>query len=137
MQPLAIALGVDLGDSISLEQLSRRAGVDSALIQSLISEKVEARGAELESVMADVLYEGYIENHRMQLERLHSHDGLRIPSSFDFRGLGGLSSEMVERLERAQPPTFGDARRINGITTAGLTALLVSLKSQAGSPSFT
>lgn len=133
----ALALGVDLGDSISLEQLSKRAGVDSGLIESFISEKVEAQGVELESVMADVLYEGYIQNHQTQLERLHSHDGLRIPSSFDFRGLGGLSTEMAERLERAQPPTFGDARRIKGITAAGLSALLVSLKSHAGSPSFT
>jgi tRNA uridine 5-carboxymethylaminomethyl modification enzyme len=133
----ALAVGSDLGDSISLEQLSRRAGVGPDVISSLISEKVDAVGAELESVMADVLYEGYIENHRSQLERLHSHDGLKIPSQFDFRSLGGLSTEMVERLERAQPITFGDARRINGITTAGLTALLVSLKCQSRSNSFT
>ncbi len=82
---------------------------------------------DLQSVLADVLYEGYIENHKIQTERLYHHDSLRIPEEFNFRGLGGLSSEMVERLERAQPGTFGDARRVAGMTSAGLTALLVNL----------
>lgn len=133
----SVAVGADLGDSFSLEQLSRRAGVGPELIGALILENTAAIGTELESVMADVLYEGYIDNHRNQVERLHTHDGLRIPRQFDYRSLGGLSSEMVERLERAQPTTFGDARRINGITTAGLTALLVSLKCQPRAASFT
>ena len=66
-------------------------------------------------------------NHKAQTERLYHHDALRIPDQYDFRGLGGLSSEMIERLERAQPGTFGDARRIAGMTSAGLTALLVNL----------
>lgn len=133
----SVAVGADLGDSFSLEQLSRRAGVGPELIGALILENTAAIGTELESVMADVLYEGYIDNHRNQVERLHTHDGLRIPRQFDYRSLGGLSSEMVERLERSQPTTFGDARRINGITTAGLTALLVSLKCQPRAASFT
>ena len=124
----SLAVGADLGDSISLLQLSKRAGVGVDLINSLIPQPLgvlELR--ELQSVLADELYEGYIENHRAQASRLYSHDGLRIPEEFDFRDLGGLSSEMVERLERAQPGTFGDARRIPGMTSAGLTALLVNL----------
>ena len=124
----SLAVGGDLGDSISLVQLSKRAGVGVDLINSLIPQPLgvlELR--DLQSVLADELYQGYIENHRSQAERLYSHDALRIPEEFDFRDLGGLSSEMVERLERAQPGTFGEARRIPGMTSAGLTALLVNL----------
>jgi len=41
---------------------------------------------------------------------------------------------MVERLERAQPETFGDARRVAGMTSAGLSALLVNLTVANASP---
>ena len=125
---VSLAVGSDLGDSVTLEQLSKRAGVGPDLIGSLLPEQLDfVESREIRSVLADLLYEGYIENHKTQAERLYHHDGLRIPEQFDFRGLGGLSREMVERLERAQPGTFGDARRIAGMTSAGLTALLVNL----------
>jgi tRNA uridine 5-carboxymethylaminomethyl modification enzyme len=125
---VSLAVGSDLGDSVTLEQLSKRAGVGPDLIGSLIPEPLDfMESRDLTSVLADLLYEGYIENHRTQAERLYHHDGLRIPEQFDFRRLGGLSLEMVERLERAQPGTFGDARRIAGMTSAGLAALLVNL----------
>ena len=124
----SLVVGSDLGDSISLELLSKRAGVKPDLIASLLPQPVAPLEVkDIQSVLADILYEGYIENHKTQAERLYHHDSLRIPEEFNFRGLGGLSIEMVERLERAQPGTFGDARRIPGITSAGLTALLVNL----------
>ena len=131
-----LALGKDLGDSISLEQLAKRPGVDVDLLFSLISNIMKGRVeiSDVENVVADVVYEGYIKNYRLQTERLHQNDGLRIPGEFNFRELNGLSHEMVERLERAQPSTFGQARRINGMTTAGLTALLVSLKVPGAKP---
>ena len=91
----------------------------------------------VEKIANAVLYEGYIDNHRAQLDRLHTHDCLKIPRQFDFRRLCGLSTEMADRFERAQPLTFGDARRVKGITTAGLTALLVSLTCQGKPASFT
>jgi tRNA uridine 5-carboxymethylaminomethyl modification enzyme len=125
---VSLAIGSDLGDSVTLEQLSKRPGVGADLIGSLIHEPLDfAESRDIRSVLADLLYEGYIENHRTQAERLYHHDRLRIPERFDFSGLGGLSREMVERLERAQPETFGDARRVAGMTSAGLTALLVNL----------
>ncbi|MFZ0062965.1 MAG: tRNA uridine-5-carboxymethylaminomethyl(34) synthesis enzyme MnmG [Pyrinomonadaceae bacterium] len=125
---VSLAIGSDLGDSVTLEQLSKRPGVGADLIGSLIPEPLDfAESRDIRSVLADLLYEGYIENHRTQAERLYHHDRLRIPERFDFRELGGLSREMVERLERAQPETFGDARRVAGMTSAGLTALLVNL----------
>src|SRR5687767_1463482 len=131
----SLAVGFDLGDSISLEQLSKRAGVGADLINSLLPQPLESSGMRIvQSVLADVLYEGYIENHKTQTERLYHHDALRIPDDYDFRGLGGLSSEMVERLERAQPETFGDARRVAGMTSAGLSALLVNLTVANASP---
>ncbi|MCA1557713.1 MAG: tRNA uridine-5-carboxymethylaminomethyl(34) synthesis enzyme MnmG, partial [Acidobacteria bacterium] len=57
----------------------------------------------------------------------HQHDSLCLPHDFDFRSISGLSHEMVERLERARPHNFGQARRIPGMTPAALSTLLVQL----------
>ncbi|MGI9168020.1 MAG: tRNA uridine-5-carboxymethylaminomethyl(34) synthesis enzyme MnmG [Pyrinomonadaceae bacterium] len=122
-------LGVDLGDSLTLAQLGKRAGVNSETIRSLLPAEFGVHGdeSELESALADSLYAGYIEVQQAARERLHQHDGLRIPRDFDFRGMSGLSHEMVERLERARPLTFGQARKVRGLTAAALSNLLVRL----------
>lgn len=125
-------LGADLGDSITLSQLAQRPGVQSELVQSLLPANLgsDCTLADLESALADSLYSGYIEAQRHTFERLYQHDGLRVPSDFDFRSISGLSHEMVDRLERAHPQTFGQARRIPGLTPVALSTLLIHLTIQ-------
>lgn len=129
---LSSKLGVDLGDSVTLAQLGKRTGVGVEVMRSVLpADKLTGiTDSEIESGLADALYAGYIEAQRLNLQRLHQHDGLQIRSDFSFRGLSGLSHEMVERFERAQPLTFGEARRIPGLTPAALSMLLVHLTVQ-------
>jgi tRNA uridine 5-carboxymethylaminomethyl modification enzyme len=128
-------LGIDLGDSVTLAQLSQRTGITRRIIEDLLPKEVRGRtnARDLECALADLLYAGYIDGQRGTMERLHQHDGLHIPSDLDLGSLGGLSREMIERLERARPVTFGQARRIAGLTPAALSTLLVhlSLKQKA------
>jgi tRNA uridine 5-carboxymethylaminomethyl modification enzyme len=129
---LSLALGSDLGDSITLAQLAQRQNVSPALIQQLLPTDLRTLISlrDLESALADSLYRGYIEAQRATFDRLNQHDGLIIPSSFNFHTVGGLSHEMIERLERARPQTFGQARRIPGLTPASISTLLVHLNMQ-------
>jgi tRNA uridine 5-carboxymethylaminomethyl modification enzyme len=129
---LSMILGSDLGDSINLSQLAQRPNVSPALIQQLLPADLRSLTSlrDLESALADSLYHGYIEAQRATFDRLNQHDGLVIPTSFDFHRVGGLSHEMVERLERARPQTFGQARRIPGLTPASISTLLVHLNMQ-------
>jgi len=124
-------LDMDLGDSISLSQLAKRPGVEPELIGSLLSPATQAAmiNCDLRSALADSLYAGYLDAHKATIARLYQHDGLRIPGEFAFRGISGLSNEIVERLERARPETFGEARRIPGVTPGALSTLLVFLSS--------
>jgi tRNA uridine 5-carboxymethylaminomethyl modification enzyme len=128
---LAQLLG-DLGDSISLAQLSQRQNVSHELIRNLLPHplRAETSYSDLETSLADLLYCGYVQSQRDSFERLFHNDGLRLPTNFDFRSISGLSHEMVERLVRANPQTFGQARRIPGMTPAALSTLLVKLKLQ-------
>jgi len=126
---VSLLLGTDLGDSVTLAQLSQRTGITCRIIEELLPIDVRERtnARDLESAVADLLYAGYIDGQRRMIERLHSHDGLSIPFDLDFGGLNGLSHEMVERLEHARPVTFGQARRIPGLTPTALSTLLVHL----------
>ena len=126
------ALAQDLGDSITLLQLANRPNARPELIRQLLPTEVQTETsiAELESVLADSLYSGYINAQRATFDRLYNHDGLRIPSNFNFKEISGLSHEMIERLERVSPKTFGQARSIPGLTSAALSTLLVHLTLQ-------
>lgn len=121
--------GQQLGDSLSLAELALRPGIDSKVVMGLFpSTSVgEFTINDLESALADNLYAGYLETQDAGLKRLHQHDSLNIPSGFSFRTVGSLSHEIIERLERSQPESFGAARQIPGMTPAALSNLLVYL----------
>jgi tRNA uridine 5-carboxymethylaminomethyl modification enzyme len=124
-------LGVDLGDSFTLSQLAMRDGVSHEMVGRLVPEGV-AEGftsAELAGALADSLYSGYIEKQRAATERVNHHDSLRVPEGLKFTTIGGLSNEMVERLERAQPRNFAQVRNIGGLTPAAVSSVLVHLMS--------
>ena len=125
-------LGYDLGDSITLAQLSMRQGVTPDFIQRLLPDEVVSitNLSELETALADFLYEGYIETQRNSAARVNSYDLLKIPENIRFNDISGLSHEMVERLERAKPKTFSQVRKINGLTPSAISTVLVHLTSK-------
>jgi tRNA uridine 5-carboxymethylaminomethyl modification enzyme len=120
-------LGCDLGDSFTLSHLAQRQGVNLELIQRFLPVDLRSslKIADLETVLADSLYAGYITTHRTATERVNHYDNLKIPNNVDFRSISGLSNEMVERLERAKPQTFGQVRKISGLTPSALSTVLV------------
>ena len=126
---LSQILSTDLGDSITLSQLALRQNVDSDLIWKLLPKDIQCSTNfnDLKSALADSLYSGYIVSQRNLHERIYHHDKLKVPSNFDFKEISGLSHEMVERFEHAKPQTFGQARRIPGVTPSALSTLLVHL----------
>ncbi|MFT3743122.1 MAG: tRNA uridine-5-carboxymethylaminomethyl(34) synthesis enzyme MnmG [Pyrinomonadaceae bacterium] len=128
-------LGVDLGDSITLSQLAMRQGVNSDLIKRLLPADMAAslRDTELETALADSLYSGYIEKQKVATERVNHHDALKVPEHFQFASIGGLSAEMVERLERARPRNFAQVRNLAGLTPAAVSSVLVHLTANAAS----
>ncbi len=123
------SLGVDLGDSINLSQLSKRQGVNPDVIYRFIPEIIRSQiiFSDLETTLADSLYSGYIETQNNAVERVNHNDNFKVPEKIDFHRINGLSCEMAERLERAKPQTFGQVRKISGLTPAALSTLLVYL----------
>jgi tRNA uridine 5-carboxymethylaminomethyl modification enzyme len=83
----------------------------------------------LEAVEIRVKYEGYIERQIEQVEKRREEEGRELPDDLDFDEVHGLSNEIRSKLKRVQPRTVGQASRIKGMTPAGVSALLVHMKS--------
>ena len=93
---------------------------------------MQLHSGDLQTALADSLYSGYIGKQQAATERVNHHDALRVPENFAFSAVGGLSNEMVERLERARPRSFAQVRNIPGLTPAALSTVLVHLTAMPG-----
>ncbi|MBB4614618.1 tRNA uridine-5-carboxymethylaminomethyl(34) synthesis enzyme MnmG [Novosphingobium taihuense] len=78
-----------------------------------------------EEVEEDAAYAPYLARQDAELRDLRASDSVPLGAGFPFGAVPGLSREMVERLEKAQPDTLAAAGRIAGITPAALASLLV------------
>jgi tRNA uridine 5-carboxymethylaminomethyl modification enzyme len=74
----------------------------------------------------ECLYATYLERQERQIKKLKDEEHLSLPSETDFFNLPGLSNELAAKLTKVMPETLGQAKRIEGMTPAGL-AILSSL----------
>lgn len=78
-----------------------------------------------EEIEEDAAYAPYLARQEAELRDLRASEHVPLGEGFPFAEVPGLSREMVERLEKAQPDTLAAAGRIAGITPAALASLLV------------
>jgi len=84
-----------------------------------------------EQLHTDARYAVYLERQSDEIDAFRRDEALRLPSDFDYKVVGGLSNEMIDRLNRARPDSLGAAARVAGVTPAALTALLRHVKRAA------
>ena len=66
-----------------------------------------------------------------EIIRLKNHENTVIPASFNYSAVSGLSNEVVQKLTAAKPKNLARASRIQGVTPAAISLLLISLKKHA------
>ena len=76
----------------------------------------------------EAVYSGYIERQARDIAAFRRDEGLRIPESFNYQEIGGLSNEVISKLEKVRPLTLGQASRIEGVTPGSLTAVLAHVR---------
>jgi|TARA_B110000977_G_scaffold2483_1_gene3414 tRNA uridine 5-carboxymethylaminomethyl modification enzyme len=81
-----------------------------------------------EQIEIDVKYAGYIDRQKEDVERLKRSESIQIPNNFNYQGIPGLSNEATAKLEQIRPNNLGMASRIQGVTPASLSLLLIYLK---------
>ncbi|MGB5685284.1 MAG: tRNA uridine-5-carboxymethylaminomethyl(34) synthesis enzyme MnmG, partial [Candidatus Electrothrix sp.] len=75
-----------------------------------------------------VKYAGYIKRQQEQVDRFKKLERTKLPENMQYKGMPGLSHEVVEKLNRIRPLSLGQASRISGVTPAAVSVLQVHLK---------
>lgn len=128
------ALNVALpGDGIARSRLEvlRFPNISIELMKNVEPALAEIDPMVLSEVAEDAHYAPYIARQEAELRSLAANEAVLLAADLDYRAIGGLSTEMVERLTLAQPETLGQAGRIEGVTPAALTAIMVHSKRYA------
>ncbi|HEX7062651.1 MAG TPA: tRNA uridine-5-carboxymethylaminomethyl(34) synthesis enzyme MnmG [Woeseiaceae bacterium] len=86
-----------------------------------------ARQVEL-ALEVEARYTGYIERQRREIERHAARETLALPPDLDYARITGLSTEARQRLAAARPETLGQAARLEGVTPASVSLILIHLQ---------
>jgi tRNA uridine 5-carboxymethylaminomethyl modification enzyme len=78
--------------------------------------------------MIESKYDAYIKKQQEQIDRMKKMLNIKIPENFDFSKVSGLSNEIVEKLNKFNPPTLFSASKISGVTPAAIDILHIYIK---------
>ena len=124
-----------LTQAMTLVEVLRRPELGMVELHRLL----HASGAELpfetdddpsaaEEIELQIKYSGYIKRQQEHVDRFRKLERVRLPENMEYKGLPGLSNEVVEKLNRIKPLSLGQASRISGVTPAAVSVLQVHLK---------
>ncbi|MEO6259315.1 MAG: tRNA uridine-5-carboxymethylaminomethyl(34) synthesis enzyme MnmG [Thermoanaerobaculia bacterium] len=127
--------GVSLHEKASVARLLQRHDLSVEVLMDALSNEhsglTEAfrslRSEELEGVVSQLRYAGYVDRQRREADRSAEDDLLSIPRAMGF-ALPGLSTEVVEKLCSIRPASLGQAARIPGVTPAAISILRMHLR---------
>ena len=125
-----------LTQALSMADLLRRPEIKLADLTRLVLKADVSLPSSLvdlnfeEEVELKVKYAGYIKRQEEQVHRFKKLEQMALPENIIYKGLPGLSNEVVEKLTQIQPLSLGQASRISGVTPAAISVLQVYLKQQ-------
>jgi tRNA uridine 5-carboxymethylaminomethyl modification enzyme len=120
--------GIVLEAPASTADLQRRPETDADALAAISGPLGRVDGRDRRVVAETIRYSGYVDRQRREAERVARAGSRRIPAGFTYRGLAGLSNELVEKLEAARPESLGHASRVDGMTPAALALLAAHLE---------
>ena len=119
---------VPLRQTCRLQDLLRRPEVTLADIESFAGLDKELPLSVKREVQLQIKYQGYIDRQSEQVARFRKLESVSLPEDIDYKGLAGLSNEVIEKLTRIQPRSLGQASRISGVTPAAISVLQIHLR---------
>jgi tRNA uridine 5-carboxymethylaminomethyl modification enzyme len=122
-------LGQVMERDYSMFDLLRRPNVSYEALMSLaVAGEGVTDPAVAEQVEIAAKYQGYIDRQQIEVEHNRAQEEVRLPNDVDYLQVRGLSKEVQLKLNQHKPETVGQAARIQGITPAAVSLLLVHIK---------
>ena len=121
--------GVKLFDLILRPQISIFDFIEVITPFKLFLERVpEDRKTEIiQGAEISIKYEGYINREKILAEKLDKLEHINIENKFNYGQLKSLSTEARQKLEKINPKTIGQAKRISGVSPSDINVLLILL----------
>ena len=88
----------------------------------------QADPAVVEQLEISAKYQGYIDRQAEEVAKSASSENAALPAELDYGKVAGLSNEVKQKLSSHRPQTIGQASRIQGVTPAAISLLLIHLK---------
>jgi len=117
-----------LNNTIDGITLLRRPELTYKHLEALAPSPIELSEDVKEQVEIQLKYTGYIEKQQIQVDRMARMEKKRIPDNIDYDIIYGLAVEAKQKLSKIRPLSIGQASRIQGVTPADLSILLVHLE---------
>lgn len=111
----------------SLAELLRRPEIAYSHIAEIGADSAEDPNV-ADQVEIEIKYEGYISRQADEIERLRRNENTELPVDLDYDVIGGLSNEIKQKLSDVRPETVAQASRVQGVTPAAISQILVHLK---------
>ncbi|MCG8551328.1 MAG: tRNA uridine-5-carboxymethylaminomethyl(34) synthesis enzyme MnmG [Desulfobacterales bacterium] len=116
---------IDTG--VPLTQLLKRAELNYGLLKQIAPAPEPVRDRAARQVEIEIKYEGYIQRQYNEIKKFEDLERIKIPPEFSFNAAHGLSNEIREKLDRINPASLGQASRIDGMTPAAISVLMVAI----------
>ncbi len=125
------ATGQAVNKDVSLADLLRRPQLSIQTLAPLFEDVLSTADVQVRTqAEIEIKYAGYIARQDEEIEKVRRHESIGLPKDLDYAAIDGLSAELRQKLQAAQPASLARAARIPGITPAALSILLVHAKKQ-------
>lgn len=116
-----------INDKVLLIDLIARNTITKEKFDLLVPNMANTEDYLKEQIIVEAKYYRYIQKQQKQIEKMKKMLKLKIPENFSYKGLPGLSNEVVEKLEKHRPQTIYNASLISGVTPAALDIIHLNL----------
>ena len=120
---------VELNTGTTLTELIRRPELNYDLLAPLDSDRPELHPEVREQVNINIKYDGYITRQIKQVEEFKRLEKKKLTPDIDYEKISGLRIEARQKLNKLKPISIGQASRIQGVSPADISVLLVYLGS--------
>jgi len=120
-----------LKNGVYLDRLLKRNELSYDAVEALAPATEPVTPKVSQQVEIEVKYEGYIRRQLSEIEKFSHLEKIRIPEAFDYAVVHGLSNELKEKLSEIQPVSLGQASRMDGMTPAAISILMVALRARS------
>jgi tRNA uridine 5-carboxymethylaminomethyl modification enzyme len=119
-----------LTTGVSLDQLIKRVNIGYETVSTLAKSPWPIDEKAARQVEIEIKYEGYINRQQKEIEKFKHLEHMKLPEGFDYYRIHGLSNELKEKLSAVCPRSLGQASRIDGMTPAALSVLMIALRNR-------